>query len=92
MVLYRNIFMLLNVISKLPNSEVLLQKHFMVILSVVWILKYLCCHVTDIHSGAVDTFSPPKKSSIFRKEQSMANCRPCKLVKKAIEEAQAEIQ
>jgi hypothetical protein len=64
----------------------------MAILSVVWILKYLCCHVTDIHSGAVDTFSPPKKSSIFRKEQSMANCRPCKLVKKAIEEAQAEIQ
>jgi hypothetical protein len=53
---------LLNVISKLPNSKVLLQKHFMAIISVVWILKYLYYHVTDIHSGAVDTFSPPKNN------------------------------
>jgi hypothetical protein len=38
----------LNIISKFPNNELILHRHFMAILSSIWRSKYLCCHVMDI--------------------------------------------
>ncbi|VAI81640.1 unnamed protein product [Triticum turgidum subsp. durum] len=79
--------MLLNVISEIPNNELLLQKHFMAILSSVWRSK--CAHesrrVTSVCSSA--THNPVRLSENW----SMTNDKPSfNLVRTALADAQAQ--
>ncbi|KAM3298267.1 hypothetical protein ACQJBY_039958 [Aegilops geniculata] len=79
--------MLLNVISEIPNNELLLQKHFMAILSSVWRSK--CAHesrrVTSVYSSA--THKPVRLSENW----SMTNDKPSfNLVRTALADAQAQ--
>lgn len=77
--------MLLNVISELPNNELLLQKHFMAILSSVWRSK---CgrephHVTSTYSSALH------KPGRLSENWSRTNFRPSfNLVRTALADAQ----
>ncbi|XP_062222377.1 protein PHOTOPERIOD-INDEPENDENT EARLY FLOWERING 1-like isoform X2 [Phragmites australis] len=81
--------MLVNVTSELPNNELLLQKHFVAVLSSVWRSK---CrrdprHVTSTYSSALHMFSPGG----FSKNWSMTNFRPSfTLVRTALTDAQVE--
>ncbi|VAI93867.1 unnamed protein product [Triticum turgidum subsp. durum] len=79
--------MLLNVISEIPNNELLLQKHFMAILSSVWRSKcaHESRHVTSVCSSA--THKPVRLSENW----SMANDKPSfNLVRTALVDAQAQ--
>ncbi|XP_014752353.1 protein PHOTOPERIOD-INDEPENDENT EARLY FLOWERING 1 isoform X3 [Brachypodium distachyon] len=79
--------MLLNAISEIPNNELLLQKHFMAILSSVWRSK--CGHeprrVTSTCSSALN------KPVRLNEKWSMTNYRPTSnLIKTALADAQAQ--
>ncbi|KQK08524.1 protein PHOTOPERIOD-INDEPENDENT EARLY FLOWERING 1 isoform X1 [Brachypodium distachyon] len=79
--------MLLNVISEIPNNELLLQKHFVAILSSVWRSK--CdrepCRVTSTCSSA------PHQPVRLSENWSMTNCRPTSnLLKTALADTQAQ--
>uniref|UniRef100_A0A453TAN0 Uncharacterized protein n=1 Tax=Aegilops tauschii subsp. strangulata TaxID=200361 RepID=A0A453TAN0_AEGTS len=79
--------MLLNVISEIPNNELLLQKHFMAILSSVWRSK--CTHesrrVTSVCSSAIH------KPVSLSENWSMTNDKPSfNLVRTALADAQAQ--
>lgn len=85
--------MLVNVTSELPNNELLLQKHFMAVLSSVWRSK---CrrdprHVRTTYSSALRMFSPVKKPSGSIGNWSTLNFRPSSnLVRTALADAQAQ--
>ncbi|KAL5213101.1 hypothetical protein ABZP36_023948 [Zizania latifolia] len=74
--------MLLNVISEFPNNELLLQKHFMAVLSSVWRSK--CAH----EPRRVMTYSKPGR---FSENWSMTNFRPSfNLVRTALADAHVQ--
>ena len=82
--------MLVNVTSELPNSELLLQKHFMAVLSSVWRSK--CWRdprrVTSTYSSALHMLKNHGGSS---KNWPMVNFRPStNLVRTALADAQAQ--
>ncbi|KAF8768570.1 hypothetical protein HU200_007118 [Digitaria exilis] len=85
--------MLVNVTSELPNNELLLQKHFMAVLSSVWRAK---CRrdlrrVRSTYSSALRMFSPAKKPGGSSENWSTVNFRPSlNLVRTAIADAQAQ--
>ena len=85
--------MLVNVTSELPNNELLLQKHFMAVLSSVWRSK--CWRgphrVTSTYSSALRMFSPAKKHGESSENWPMVNFRPStNLVRTALADAQAQ--
>ncbi|CAN6246522.1 unnamed protein product [Urochloa humidicola] len=85
--------MLVKVTSELPNNELLLQKHFMAVLSSVWRSK--CRHdprcVTSSYSTALDMFPPAKKPGGSSENWSMVNFRPSfNLVRTALADAQVQ--
>lgn len=85
--------MLVNVTSELPNNELLLQKHFMAVLSSVWRSKCRCGprRVMSIYSSALHMFSPLNKSGGSNENWSVVNFRPSfNLVRKALTDAQAQ--
>ncbi|KAL6633748.1 hypothetical protein ACP70R_026419 [Stipagrostis hirtigluma subsp. patula] len=82
--------MLVNVTSELPNKELLLQKHFMAILSSVWRSK--CrrdpSRVMSAYSSPLHIFSPAKKPGRLSENLSMTNFRPSiNLVRTALADA-----
>ncbi|WVZ74132.1 hypothetical protein U9M48_022354 [Paspalum notatum var. saurae] len=85
--------MLVNVTSELPNNELLLQKHFMAVLSSVWRSK---CHsdrhrVMGTYSSALRMVSPVNKPGGSSENWPMVNCRPSfNLVRKALSDTQAQ--
>lgn len=85
--------MLVNVTSELPNNELLLQKHFMAVISSVWRSKCRrdpCCF-TNTYSSALQMFSPVKKPGRSSGNWPMVNFRPSfNLVRKALADAQAK--
>ena len=85
--------MLVNVTSELPNNELLLQKHFMAVISSVWRSKCRrdpCCF-TNTYSSALHMFSPVKKPGGSSENWPMVNFRPSfNLVRKALADAQAK--
>ncbi|XP_066322316.1 protein PHOTOPERIOD-INDEPENDENT EARLY FLOWERING 1-like isoform X2 [Miscanthus floridulus] len=85
--------MLVNVTSELPNNELLLQKHFMAVISSVWRSKCRrdpCCF-TNTYSSASHMFSPVKKPGGSSENWPMVNFRPSfNLVRKALADAQAK--
>ncbi|KAL6911860.1 hypothetical protein ACP4OV_000665 [Aristida adscensionis] len=85
--------MLVNVTSELPNNELLLQKHFMAVLSSVWRSK--CRHdprrFMNASSSTLHVFSPTKKPGGLSKSLSMTNSRPSfNLVRTALSDAQVQ--
>jgi len=85
--------MLVNVTSELPNNELLLQKHFMAVISSVWRSKCRrdpCCFM-NTYSTALHMFSPVKKPGGSSENWPMVNFRPSfNLVRKALADAQAK--
>lgn len=85
--------MLVNVTSELPNNELLLQKHFMAVLSSVWRSK---CRrdprrVISTYSSALRMLSPVKNPAGSSANWSMVNFRPSfNLVRTALADAQAQ--
>lgn len=85
--------MLVNVTSELPNNELLLQKHFMAVLSSVWRSK--CWRdprrVISTYSSALRMLSPVKNPAGSSVNWSMVNFRPSfNLVRTALADAQAQ--
>ncbi|XP_062219951.1 protein PHOTOPERIOD-INDEPENDENT EARLY FLOWERING 1-like isoform X2 [Phragmites australis] len=83
--------MLVNVTSGLPNNELLLQKHFMAVLSSVWRSK--CCRdsqcVMSTYSSALHMVSPAKKPG--GENWSMTNFRPSfNLIRTALTDAHVQ--
>uniref|UniRef100_J3LG01 DNA helicase n=1 Tax=Oryza brachyantha TaxID=4533 RepID=J3LG01_ORYBR len=78
--------MLLNVISELPNNELLLQKHFMAVLSSVWRSK----SARESRSVTSNSYTLHKPGR-FSENWSIANFRPnFNLVRTALADAQAQ--
>lgn len=85
--------MLVNVTSELPNKELLLQKHFMAVLSSVWRSKSRRDprRVISSYSSALRMLSPVKNSSGSSPNWSVVNFRPSfNLVRTALADAQAQ--
>ncbi|XP_073007185.1 protein PHOTOPERIOD-INDEPENDENT EARLY FLOWERING 1 isoform X1 [Typha latifolia] len=92
--------LLLNVTSELPDNELLLQKHFVAILSSVWRAKCsfehrqtMLCPQSDVHSFGLLSNSSGKKFSRLTKYMNLTNCRESsKLVMTALADAYREKQ
>jgi hypothetical protein len=81
--------MLVNVTSQLPNSELLLQKHFMAVLSSVWRSK--CCDSCRIRTYSSALCMCSAKKTGASESWSMANFGPSfNLVDKALSDAQVK--